>query len=45
VCGDIYYVDQRTLAEIEAASLFDPTENPFTCDECEEEYEEDEYPR
>jgi hypothetical protein len=45
VCGDSYYVDQQLLGQVESAWGFDPTESPFTCDDCEEEREEDEYSR
>jgi Zn finger protein HypA/HybF involved in hydrogenase expression len=42
-CGDTYYVDQHVLREVESASEFDAAENRFTCEDCEEEYQEDEY--
>lgn len=44
-CGDTYYVDQHVLGQVESATEFDATESRFTCDDCEEEYEEDEYSR
>lgn len=43
VCGGLYFVDEATLGEVSAAMDADPSENPFCCDDCEEEYEEDEY--
>ena len=42
-CGDLYYVDEHTFNELKSALEFDPTGNPFCCDECQEEYGEDEH--
>lgn len=42
-CGDLYYVDEQTIRRFHAALEGDPSENPFCCARCEEEYEEEAY--
>ncbi len=41
VCEDLYYVDETTYNRVKRALEFDPTDNPFSCDDCEEEYDEE----
>jgi hypothetical protein len=41
VCDEMFYVDEATYDRVRRAVEFDPSDNPFRCDECEEEYEED----
>lgn len=41
VCDELFYVDQATYSRVLAAIEFDPTDNPFRCNDCEEEYEEE----
>jgi hypothetical protein len=41
-CGDLYYVDEHILQEVNAAAAADPSGILFRCDECEEEYAEEE---
>jgi hypothetical protein len=41
VCGGLFYVDETTYNGIRAAIEFDPTDIPFRCDDCREEYEEE----
>ena len=40
-CGDLFYVDDRTLQRVERAVRYDPSDAPFTCDACEEAYFEE----
>jgi len=40
-CGDLYYVDDGTMRRVRSAHEGDPSEVPFRCDNCEEEYAED----
>lgn len=42
-CGDLYYVDQKTIRRANAALESGPSENPFCCHRCEEEYVEEAY--
>jgi hypothetical protein len=42
-CGAMYYVDDSIYRRVMAATDWDPSENPFVCDDCEEQYEEEEY--
>ncbi|HEY7912040.1 MAG TPA: hypothetical protein VIG62_09035 [Blastocatellia bacterium] len=42
-CGEIYYLDDSIYRKVMAAIDWDSSENPFVCDECEEEYAEEEY--
>lgn len=44
-CGDIYYVDEQVHRRVLAAAEADPTENPFCCERCEEEYAEEAHAR
>lgn len=41
VCEDLYFVDETTYNRVRRALEFDPTDNPFSCDDCEEEYDEE----
>ncbi|MGH9872922.1 MAG: hypothetical protein ACRD9S_10710 [Pyrinomonadaceae bacterium] len=38
-CGDTYYVDEVTFQQAMTA-MEEGIDNPFCCDECEEEYDE-----
>ncbi len=40
VCDRLFYVDESTYERVRSAIEFDPTDNPFRCDDCEEEYAE-----
>lgn len=40
VCDELFYVDETTCDRVRRAIEFDPTDNPFRCDDCEEEYGE-----
>jgi hypothetical protein len=42
-CGDLYHVDEKTIRRVLSALEGDPSENPFCCPRCEEEYEEEAY--
>ena len=42
-CGDTWFVDDATADRVRIALEYDPTENPFACERCEEEYAEDEH--
>jgi hypothetical protein len=42
-CGELYYVDDSIYRATCAAIEADPSENPFVCDDCEEEYGEEGY--
>jgi hypothetical protein len=35
VCGGLFYVDEATYNGIRTAIEFDQTDNPFRCDDCE----------
>jgi hypothetical protein len=39
MCGGIYYVDEETAGRIGTA-VEKGLDNPFVCEECEQEYEE-----
>ncbi|HSB11525.1 MAG TPA: hypothetical protein VLM38_18700 [Blastocatellia bacterium] len=41
VCDELFYVDETTYDRVRSAVEFDPTDNPFRCDDCQEEYDED----
>lgn len=41
-CGDLYYVDETVMRRVKSAQEGDPSEIAFRCDECEEEYAEEE---
>jgi hypothetical protein len=41
VCDELFYVDESIYDRVRRAVEFDPTDNPFRCDDCEEEYEQD----
>jgi len=41
-CGEFYYVDESTMRRIRSAHEGDPSEIPFRCYDCEEEYGEEE---
>lgn len=40
-CGELYYVDAKTIRRVYAALEGDASENLFRCPRCEEEYEEE----
>jgi cell division protein FtsN len=40
-CGDLFFVDQETAEKVRSAIAFDPAGNPFCCDDCEQEYDEE----
>jgi len=37
-CGALYYVGESIYRRVSAAIDTDPSDNPFICDDCEEEY-------
>ncbi|MFY9611489.1 MAG: hypothetical protein WAU45_23115 [Blastocatellia bacterium] len=41
VCNDLFYVDDSTYNRVRVALDFDPTNNPFSCEDCEQEYAEE----
>ena len=41
VCDEMFYVDESIYNRVRRAVEFDPGGNPFRCDDCEEEYEEE----
>ncbi|HWO00839.1 MAG TPA: hypothetical protein VNS63_16385 [Blastocatellia bacterium] len=41
VCDGLFYVDEATYNQVRSAIEFDPNDNPFRCDECKEEYDEE----
>jgi hypothetical protein len=41
VCGGRFYVDETIYIRMRRAVEFDPSDNQFCCDDCEEEYEEE----
>jgi hypothetical protein len=41
VCEGLFYVDRATYERVRSALEFDPTDNPFRCDDCEQEYDEE----
>ena len=43
VCDGVFTVDDATYEKIQRAVEFDPTDNPFVCDACEERYGEEEH--
>ena len=44
VCDGVFMVDDATYEKIARALQFDPTDNPFVCEACEErEVEEEEH--
>ncbi len=42
-CGDLYYVDEKTIRRVYSALEGDASDNLFRCPRCEEEYEEEAY--
>jgi hypothetical protein len=42
-CGGMYYVDDSIYRRVMAVTDWDPSENPFVCADCEEQYAEEEY--
>jgi hypothetical protein len=44
-CGELYYVDEAIMHRVKSAHEGDPTEIPFRCSDCEEEYAEEETSR
>lgn len=43
LCGELYYVNELTAQRAKSAIQRDPSETPFYCERCEEEYSEDEH--
>jgi hypothetical protein len=41
ICDGVFFVNQATYDRVRSAKEFDPTDNPFRCDDCEEQYDED----
>ena len=41
VCDGMFYVDETTYNRARHAVEFDPADNPFCCDDCEQEYDEE----
>lgn len=39
MCGEAYFVDSETFASVNAA-IQEGLDNPFHCEDCEEEYDE-----
>jgi hypothetical protein len=44
-CGGLFYVDEATMRRVETAVAYDPSDNPFRCDECEAEDADEGYGR
>jgi hypothetical protein len=40
-CHELFYVDETTYNQVRRAVEFDPADDPFRCDDCEEEYGEE----
>ena len=38
-CGELFYVDEQTFNRAQSALGFDPTDDSFRCDDCEEQFE------
>jgi hypothetical protein len=38
-CGELFYVDQLTFNRVQSALGFDPTDDSFRCNDCDEQYE------
>jgi len=45
MCGELYYVDEHTISKVRSAVEVDPSDNPFLCADCEEEYWDEAYSR
>jgi uncharacterized protein YlaI len=45
VCDGVFTVDDATYEKVERALAFDPTDNPFVCEACEERAAEEERQR
>jgi hypothetical protein len=43
VCGETFFVDEPTYDKVTSALEYDPSANPFVCDDCEAEYAEEEH--
>ena len=41
VCDELFYVDEATYERARSAMEFDPADNPFRCDDCEQEYDDE----
>ncbi len=37
-CNAVFYVDENTYQNVSSAMSFDPSNNPFICERCEEAY-------
>ena len=40
-CGEVYYVDDHTFNKTSSVLQFDPSNNPFICERCEDAYAEE----
>ncbi len=43
ICGGLFYVDEDTLCKVRSAIERGLSENPFCCDDCDEQFGEEEY--
>jgi hypothetical protein len=41
VCNELFYVDESIYNRVRVALEFDPSDNSFCCDDCEEAYAEE----
>lgn len=41
ICDELFYVDEATYERVRSAMEFDPADNPFRCDDCEQEYDDE----
>jgi hypothetical protein len=43
VCDGLFYIDDATFAKVRRAAEFDPSDNPFVCERCEDDYADEEH--
>ena len=43
VCGQAFFVDEATSERVRERLGYDPSDNPFCCDDCEGEYADEEH--
>ena len=41
VCDGLFYINEAIYQQVRSAMEFDPTDNPFRCNDCEQEYDEE----
>jgi hypothetical protein len=41
VCDGLFYINEAIYEQVRSAMEFDPTDNPFRCNDCEQEYDEE----